>query len=456
MIRNPGITTSTPPRSGNDSHEQPGLPASRNWWSSSGIWSKAAAGVLVMLAVIYAGVLLLQTYTGTPSAVPVNSPSQHGSSLSTAPDGLAAYADLLAKFGHKVDRLYARLSAETEYARVATDTLVVASPSSWNESDSAAVRRLVIKGGTAVLAGSFLDTPTIEGLLGLPVTTSATTKTPRSVPRLQLSGYCGSQRYLALPSSPFTAGIREVETVAGSACFTTPGSFSKMLVNSNGILGLWKRVGQGSLVLMASSSPLQNAMISKDDNAAFAVDLAGHPRNTVTFDETVHPITSVKQVGFGAVPLHWKVALGLGLLAALVAIWSVGKRLGPVSPPERALAPARSGYVDAMATNLSRLHSADDAVALLQEEGRNRLRHRFSIPTNAGDSGLFVTARQACVPDYVLEGLYINTHEKGALTAAGKALAWTAGAGVAQDSRENRDKSAQPTEQLGSTVQQKG
>ena len=472
-------------------HERSDIPADQNWWSRTSIWSKTAVGILTVLAVVYAGILLIQTYTGAPSTIPVSSPSQHGSSLSTAPDGLAAYADLLARFGHKVDRLYAHLPASVEHAGNGAGTLVVASPARWNESNSAAVRRFVVKGGTAVLAGNFLNTSTIEGLLGLrgatstvagqdpgtaPLlpsrivdgavqpTTLATSTTggsdtqpagapnrgsssptqsippARSVPRLKSFGPCASQYYPSPATSSFTAGVRKVEPVADSACFSTPGSFSEMLVNGNSILGLWKRMGQGSLVLMASSSPLQNAMISEDDNAALAVNLAGHPRSTVAFDEAVHPITPIKQKGLGAIPLRWKVALVLGLLAALAAIWSAGKRLGPVSPPDRTLAPARSGYVDAMATNLSKLHPISDVVDLLQKEGKTRLRHRFSIPTDTGDSSLSAVARQAGVPDYVLEGLYTSAHKKSALIPAGRALAWTANTGASQDKLQDNRK----------------
>ncbi len=489
MIRNPGNTTSNPlhPHDDSNDHKRSELPIDQdkdqNWWSRSSIWSKAAVSILVVLTAIYAGILLLQTYTSAPSAVPVNAPSQHGSSLSTAPDGLAAYADLLARFGHRVNRLYTQLPTGIGHTGTIAETLLVASPSSWNNSDSAAVRQFVIKGGTAVLAGNFLDTSTIKELLGIPNSTSVTTgqdsgSTPlpsaqavadtiqpvaplqtggsyalpvgtlnyryfspaQSVPQLKHLGHCASQPYLAATASPFTDGVRKVESAADSACFATPGSFSKMLVNGNSILGLWKRMGMGSLVLMASSSPLQNAMISKDDNAAFGVDLAGHPHSTIIFDEAAHPIAPIKQTGIGAIPLHWKVALILCLLAALAALWSVGKRLGPVSPPERALAPARSGYIDAMATSLSKLHSTSDVVTLLQEEGKTRLRHKFSIPVNTDDSGIFVAAHQAGVPDYVLEGLYADTNGRKVLIAAGRALAWIASTDImSQNNRKGRD-----------------
>jgi hypothetical protein len=497
MIRNPESTTGNPlhPHDDGNGPKRSGLPIDQeqnhqnhqdqSWWSRSSIWSKAAVGILVVLTAIYAGILLLQTYTSAPSAVPVSAPSQHGSSLSTAPDGLAAYADLLARFGHKVDRLYTQLPAGIGHTGATAETLVVASPSSWNESSSTAVRQFVIKGGTAILAGDFLDTSTIKELLGIPSSTSvATEQNPgsaslpsaqavadtiqpsapaisatgesytrpegtldygyfspaQSVPQLKPLGSCASQSYLAVTASPFTVGVRKVESGTDSACFATPGSFSKMLVKGNSILGLWKRMGLGSLVLMASSSPFQNAMISKDDNAALAIDLAGRPHSTITFDEVVHPITPIKQTGIGAIPLHWKVALVLGLLAALAALWSVGKRLGPVSPPERALAPARSGYIDAMATGLSKLHYTSDAVTLLQEEGKARLRRKLSIPADTGDSGIFVTARQAGVPDYVLEGLYAGTDGRKALIAAGRALAWTASTDImSQNGRKDRD-----------------
>ena len=48
-----------------------------------------------------------------------------------------------------------------------------------------------------------------------------------------------------------------------------------LLGGSRGALALLAEVGRGRLVLLASSSPLDNGLLGCDDNAAFALDLAG-------------------------------------------------------------------------------------------------------------------------------------------------------------------------------------
>ena len=86
-------------------------------------------------------------------------------------------------------------------------------------------------------------------------------------------------------------------------------------------------------------------------------------------------------------PARWRWALAGGFLAAVVWMWSRGRRLGPPDDIERTAPPARRAYVDAMAGALARTRQPDVVVAPLQDRARRRLAARAGLPADAGDDG---------------------------------------------------------------------
>ena len=104
--------------------------------------------------------------------------------------------------------------------------------------------------------------------------------------------------------------------------------------------------------MLADVSPLQNRGLARADGAALGLALAGGAEEPVAFLETVHGYGVAR--GFGGLPanIQWAI-IGLGL-TALVAIWTVGRRFGPVEDPDAEPQPPRVAYVDALAAALVR------------------------------------------------------------------------------------------------------
>jgi hypothetical protein len=183
--------------------------------------------------------------------------------------------------------------------------------------------------------------------------------------------------------------------------YTVPqrSSFSTLLAGVGGALAVDTTVGSGTLLLLANTTPLQNAALSQADDAAFALDLAGRASAPVAFDEYDHGLGR-SGTGLAGLPTHWKVALALAVLAALAWIWSAARRFGPPQLAERELIPARVAHVDAMAAllasgNADRLAAAS---APLRDEGRSRLRRLLRAEPTATDAQLAELAASAALP----------------------------------------------------------
>jgi hypothetical protein len=112
------------------------------------------------------------------------------------------------------------------------------------------------------------------------------------------------------------------------------------------------RSGEGSVALIADTSPLHNRGLDQADNAMFGLALIGGARQPVAFLETVHGYGVSR--GFGGLPTRVKwVLIGLAL-TALVALWAAGRRFGPPEDPEDPPPPPRVEYVEALASALVR------------------------------------------------------------------------------------------------------
>lgn len=260
-----------------------------------------------------------------------------GSSYATAGEGLAAAVDLLARWGHRVERVNGDLSD----AAITTDAvLVVVDPGPLAADDVAAVGRHLAAGGRVVLAGA------------------ATSDVRRLVPDAPAYG-AGDTRYTNISAR---LGQVRVVTAAGSAAYDGAGATTPLVSRGDRVLVATAPVGGGELVLLADSSPLTNRFLADADNAAFAVELAGGGRAPIVFAEGVHGYSSAR--GLGAIPSHWKVALFGIAGAAVLFAWGRARRLGPPDRPHRPLPPARAEYVDALAAALE--HTRDPAAALAE------------------------------------------------------------------------------------------
>jgi hypothetical protein len=104
-------------------------------------------------------------------------------------------------------------------------------------------------------------------------------------------------------------------------------------------------------------------------------------------------------------------------------MWSRGRRLGPPDEVERAQAPPRRAYVEAMAAALARTRQPDVVVGDLQDRARRRLAERAGLPPDASDEELRRVARDAGLPAGQVDALFRPARTAGDALSVGRALA---------------------------------
>lgn len=359
-------------------------------------WPLVAVVVLGILALLNLGGLGLERYLNEPGG-------PAGSSFSTGPDGVAAYADLLRAEGHAVSALR-EAPAQADLDRRAT--VVVVDPEGLAAADARALRRFVERGGRLVAGGSEPE-GWVEPLLDRPPAWSP----------------AGRTRARPLVPVRETAGL-ELVAAAGVGSWRSAGGTLAALGRADRALLAVAAPGAGSVALLADTSPLHNRRLAVADNAALGLALAGERGRPVVFAESVH---GFGRAGLAALPLRWRFALAGLCAAALVLMASRARRLGPPQRPGRDLPPPRSDYVYALAGALARTRRPGEAVEPVRLEARARLVRRAGLEPQAGDAELRLAAERAGLSGEEAEAVLGRVvHEQGAL-AAGRALARLAG-----------------------------
>jgi Domain of unknown function (DUF4350) len=282
-------------------------------------------GIGIFVAVVAFDLLLrgLGSVTGgTPGG-------EDGSSYATARGGVAAYATLLGREHHRVDRSRDfPHSAKLDPA----DTVVVLEPEFVSKRDAQALRDFAAGGGRLVAAGN-------------------TDWLRHVVPDAPADTVLG----------PHVVRAQGLTLLTSGRAWRRPRSFV-----------VTRRVGRGTVVALADTSPLENRLLDKRDNAAFGLQLAGQGR-PVVFLETYHGYG--RSSGLAALPLAWKLLLPGLALAALVYMLARGRRFGPPESRERDLPPPRREYVDSLAGVLARTPRAQ-ALAPVRAHARAELLRR--------------------------------------------------------------------------------
>jgi Domain of unknown function (DUF4350) len=343
-----------------------------------------AAAVVVVLVVL---AVLLGAATPGPRG-------PASSSYASQPRGVAAWASLLERSGHPVTRLRRRLDDATLDRRA---TLVVLDPESIADAEIAALRRFLLDGGSAVLGGASGQDWVREALVGVP----------------RLSG-AGDRGAVALAPVAQTRGVTAL-AAAGDAAYATGGRLLPVAGGRRGPLAL-AGGSAGRVTVLADASPLQNRLLGRADNAAFALALAGGARRPVVFSEFHH---GYGPTGLAALPTRWKVALVLAGLAALALMVSRGRRLGPAEAPARELPPPRRAYVDALADALARTRRPGDAAAPVRARARRAVAARAGLPADAPDPDVRAAALRLGLDDEQADAVLGS----GSPVAAGAALA---------------------------------
>ena len=416
------------------------MSASERWNQVSRRWRAvmviAAGAIAVEFALSFAGAVY-----GTPSRA-VLGPS---SSLDTSSSGTAALAQLLSGRHHPVRQLEVPISSAS---LPVPGTLFVLDPQGELTGELATIDRYLTAGGGVVLAGR-PAAATLRALLGpgaLPIWQAARPGPSHPVAaspenyaaRTVVSTSAGSWRTSATSPATTSPAARtrpaaSTSPAAGSGAGTSAeaGTSSEaaglrtLIAGPGGALALLADVGRGHLVLLASSSPLENGCLARADNAAFALDLAGPAGTPVTFDEYDHLNTSAGS-GIAGLPGHWQVALLLALVAVVVWILSAARRFGPPVRAERDLVPPRVAHVDAVAALLASggpPARVAAGAAPLRKAAREQLCHALRARGDATDAELATRANATALPPELVAAIVAEPRSEKDLLALGRAYA---------------------------------
>jgi hypothetical protein len=301
-----------------------------------------AAVVGLLVAIGLAGHLL----AGNPSG-------PRASSYATRPGGVAAYAELLARSGARVERLRDPLATAPLDPG---STLVVLDSPGLSHTATAHLRDFLQRGGRLVYAPSADPERTLRAL------------TERAPPSWSPEILRASGVFLGAPGF---SGVHRVTT--GDRGVWTSQTASQPLAgrpDRSRLLLLEQPVGRGKLLLLANPGPLTNDGLADADNAAFGVRLAG-PRRRVVFGEEIHGFAPVS--GWGAIPGRFWASFALLALAAATLVAARFRRLGPPEPASRPLPPPRREYVESLARSVALARDRTQALEPLRLSARRRL-----------------------------------------------------------------------------------
>jgi hypothetical protein len=346
-------------------------------------------GIVVTLVALALAVRALNSLTGGTPGGP------RSSSYATGETGLGAYAELLGRAGHRIDRLRRTPHAVSLDPRA---TVVLLDPPGVARRDADALRAFVAAGGTLVAGG-------------------------------------GGDRWLGtvVPDPPrsVTAGVRDVRAhglgsvrrlvTAGEGAWRNAGRAQPLAGASGRTVLARARVGRGRVFLLADPSPLQNRLLGDADNAALGLTLAGPATRPVDFLETYHGYGRAS--GLAALPLAWKLLFSGLFLSALVYMVARGRRLGPPEQATRELPPPRREYVDSLAATLARTKRRDDAVERVRRHVRAEVLRRTACPPDADDGVLRAAARRLGLDDAEAAALIAPVRTDDDVLAVGRTLA---------------------------------
>lgn len=328
--------------------------------------AKAVLVVIAGLAVVNGVLRGIDSVSGGEPGGPTSS------AYATGPSGLGAYAELLGRAGHPVERVGGRASGRS----LPTDgTVVVLDPDFVSATDREALANFVDGGGRLIAGGS-----------GSGWLRHFTGTTAARVSAEDIAGPLAPTRETEGVSRVATSGIGWERT--GRALPVLGGRDGTLLAVAGG----------GRALLLADAAALQNRLLAHEDNAALGVALAGPPSRPVLFLEGYHGFGRAS--GIAAIPHAWIAALALLGAAALVFMLARGRRLGPPEAAERELPPPRREYVDSLGATLARTRQPAEALQPLVTHVRTEVARRAGLPLSAAPDELVAAGiRLGLAPD---------------------------------------------------------
>jgi hypothetical protein len=358
---------------------------SRRWKVGVGLVAFVIA-LNVLLALIHS------LFGGTPGG-------PTSSSYATSRTGAAAYASLLGRVGHRVERVRGDAAvAELDPA----STVILLDPATPVAADDAAsLRRFVAAGGRLVVggaAGGWLD----RIVPGAPVWS------PTPAP---------AQRPLA--PSPALARVHRLELTGRGSW--EGGAALPLLGDSERALLALATVGAGRVWLLADAAPLQNRLLARADNAALGLALAGPRARDVAFLEGYHGYGTT--TGLAAIPARWWIAFGLLALATLTLMLASGRRFGPPQASERELPPPRREYVESLGGVLARSRPREAAIRPVRARLQALVAERAGLADAPSPEELRAAAARLGVPEEDAAAVSQPARSEADVVALGRALA---------------------------------
>lgn len=349
---------------------------------------RLAVGVLTLFVALNVIAFVVSRLRPEPSGV-------DGSAYATQPRGAAAFAELLTRNDHPVSYLREPLSD----ARLDASATLVVLDARLDRDERAALARFVRGGGRLVAGGRDAGRGIVPDA-------------PRWVPD-------GPRVARLSATAPETRAVRSVAS-SGAGGFARPG-MARAALGSEPSLLVIASPGRGRALLLADSSPLQNRMLARADNAALALGLAGPAGEPVTFVESVHGFG--QSTGLAALPERWRFALIVALLAALLWLASRARRLGPAELDGDDPTPARREHVEALALALRRAREPDVALAAVRATARAQVIGRAALPEPATDADVREAASRLGFEEDETAALLGERANDDDVLALGRALA---------------------------------
>ena len=288
---------------------------------------------LASAIVILVWVTVAQGGSGAPP-----SPLDSYSTYDAGSGGYRGFYDVLAREGLHVERFELRPA----FLDSAIATLVYVEPRAGDpraqtptRADIDALEVWVRGGGSLLYIGSD-DAAAAAGILGLPRVAHTRTLGGSRESIAPLLRRLGVERIASLEAFRYAVVPRRIDVLAGDA---------------RGALVVRYPFGRGTVTAAIDRAAFSNAGIAVGDRARLAYALA-RPRDAVgivAFDEVPHGYATPDR-WWSIVPRPFAIALGLALVALLVAIAGAALRLGPALLPIPRDDRSTADFVDAVAS----------------------------------------------------------------------------------------------------------
>lgn len=337
--------------------------------------------VLVVLGVLLVGALLAILPAPRTSTTPLAPDNPSG-------NGARALAQVLGRHGVAVT--YVRTLRDAERA-AAGGTLLVVDDFALTSQDA---RRLAAVDADLVLV-------------------AATQYLDQLAPGVGLA-YGGGSAATARQAACADADAVAAGTVTAAGALTAqrPGvvtCFPASVGRAGGAYAVTTNAAGHRVAVLADATPLTNAALATEGNAALAIRVLGRHDHLTWFLPTIGPGTDGAGRSLGSLVPPWLTVLGLQALvvAFVVALWR-GRRLGPVVAERLPVVVPAAETTRGRARLYRRGRAHGHAAAALRAGAATRMAARLGLPRSAGAHATIEAVARAsgAAPDEVARLLY--------------------------------------------------